>query len=56
MADTSRLDMANTQCVFAEAKHFSAIHREAPSFQDQGVEQEILATGIKVCAEAAVTV
>ena len=32
----------------AEAKHFLPIHREAPSFQDQGTEQEILVTGIKV--------
>lgn len=32
-----------------EAKHFLPIHREAPSFQDQGTEQEILVTGIKVC-------
>lgn len=38
------------RCVeFAEAKHFAPIHREAPSFQEQGTEQEILITGIKVC-------
>lgn len=35
--------------VSVEAKHFLPIHREAPSFQDQGTEQEILVTGIKVC-------
>lgn len=34
---------------FAEAKHYAPIHREAPSFQEQGTEQEILITGIKVC-------
>ena len=33
----------------AEAKHYLPIHREAPAFADQGTEQEILITGIKVC-------
>ena len=31
-----------------ETEHSSAIHREAPAFVDQGVEMEILVTGIKV--------
>eukprot|EP00898_Chlorokybus_atmophyticus_P008726 jgi/Chlat1/8855/Chrsp91S09257 len=31
-----------------DESHKLPIHREAPSFQDQGTEQEILATGIKV--------
>ncbi len=39
---------ASSKPVIAEAKHFLPIHREAPSFQDQGTEQEILVTGIKV--------
>lgn len=30
------------------AKHFAAIHAEAPAFVDMSVEQEILVTGIKV--------
>lgn len=30
------------------AKHFSAIHAEAPPFVEMSVEQEILVTGIKV--------
>jgi len=30
------------------AKHFSAIHQEAPEFVEMSVEQEILETGIKV--------
>ncbi|DBA85598.1 TPA: atp2, beta subunit of the F1 sector of mitochondrial F1F0 ATP synthase, variant 2 [Trebouxia sp. C0004] len=36
------------ECGPINAKHFLPIHREAPSFQDQGTEQEILVTGIKV--------
>ncbi|KAK9829701.1 hypothetical protein WJX72_007433 [[Myrmecia] bisecta] len=36
------------ECGPINAKHFAPIHREAPSFTDQGTEQEILATGIKV--------
>ncbi len=35
--------------LFAAAKVHWAIHREAPLFVDQGVDQEILTTGIKVC-------
>ncbi len=37
-------------CVFLlpAAKVTWAIHREAPPFVDQGVEQQILTTGIKV--------
>ena len=35
-------------CHPAAAKVQWAIHREAPAFVDQGVEQEILTTGIKV--------
>jgi len=34
--------------VFAESKHSLSIHRQAPSFSEQGTEQEILVTGIKV--------
>jgi F-type H+-transporting ATPase subunit beta len=36
------------ECGPIKAKHFLPIHREAPSFVDQGTEQEILVTGIKV--------
>merc|ERR1711920_40232 len=36
------------ECGPIDSTHTSAIHREAPSFVDQGVEQEILVTGIKV--------
>eukprot|EP00891_Asterochloris_glomerata_P001062 jgi/Astpho2/1062/fgenesh1_pg.00017_%23_9_t len=36
------------ECGPINAKAHSSIHREAPSFQDQGTEQEILITGIKV--------
>ncbi len=42
------LERPTSRPAFAEAKHFLPIHREAPSFQDQGTEQEILVTGIKV--------
>jgi len=36
------------ECGPIDAKHFLPIHREAPSFADQGTEQEVLVTGIKV--------
>lgn len=36
------------ECGPLNAKHFLPIHREAPQFSDQGTEQEILVTGIKV--------
>jgi len=36
------------ECGPIETEHSSAIHREAPAFVDQGVEMEILVTGIKV--------
>ena len=31
-----------------ESKHWLPIHRPAPSFSEQGTEQEVLVTGIKV--------
>eukprot|EP00894_Picocystis_sp_ML_P000024 jgi/Pico_ML_1/50541/g1730.t1 len=36
------------ECGPLNAKHFLPIHREAPEFSDQGTEQQILVTGIKV--------
>lgn len=36
------------ECGPVEAKEHWAIHREAPAFSEQGTEQEILVTGIKV--------
>ena len=33
---------------FLATEHYLPIHREAPAFIDQGTEQEILVTGIKV--------
>jgi F0F1-type ATP synthase beta subunit len=37
-----------TGSVVAGREHVLGIHREAPSFVEQGTEQEILETGIKV--------
>merc|ERR1712224_990331 len=36
------------ECGPIDSKHVLAIHREAPTFTEQGTEQEILVTGIKV--------
>merc|ERR1712224_730105 len=36
------------ECGPIDSKHVLAIHREAPTFIEQGTEQEILVTGIKV--------
>ena len=38
----------------AVSKHTAPIHREAPTFVEQGTEQEILVTGIKVSSWMAI--